>query len=157
MTPFTRLETMLQGTGTGLPNSILTAPAEGHQARMWCAWEAVKGAHSDTRSLTTVEVDINDLFDFREKIADLGPNVFAMLVEGGETGERHITTFLKESDSDLESRIYGIEADIIEKYPNHTFDFHVREIPRDGAGNPILPPGETYFMLTWQSPKTNGN
>lgn len=74
----------------------------------------------------------------------------AVLAEWGESGERHVTTFLARRDAGLEEKIYEIEAQLIEKYKDRTFDFHLRQVPRDSDGKPKLP-GGPYFLLTWQA------
>jgi len=71
-------------------------------------------------------VDNSDIYDFRNRVASLGEQVVAVLVEEGEEGERHITTFLSEESQELEQKIYDLEAETIEKYQDKAFDFHVR-------------------------------
>jgi hypothetical protein len=97
-----------------------------------------------------IHVDNTDLYEFRQKVADLGENIVAVLAEWGEGGERHITTFVAKKDADIERRIYEMEAQLIEKFKDRTFDFHLRSVPRGSDGNPELPTGP-YFLLTWQA------
>lgn len=152
----TRLETMIHVPSSGLPESAGTLPAEGDHREFWYSWKVIKEAQT-AETFSAVKVDNSDLYEFRERAAALGPQVYAILVEAGETEERHVTTFLTKSTPELEAHIYALEAEIIEKYCDRIFDFHVRTVPTDDQGNRVLPPGETYFMLTWQSPLSHGD
>jgi hypothetical protein len=132
-----------------MPTSVGTSLAKFH-TNLWYSWAPIETASFDTRSVMTAYVDNSDLYELRERVADLGENVLAILAEYGESGERHITTFLAKRDSCLEERIYEIEAQMMEKYKDRIFDFHIRAVPRDSSGNPELPSGP-YFLLTWQA------
>lgn len=116
----------------------------------WYTWAPRGDATLDTRSIMTVFVDNSDLYEFRQKVADLGEDVVAVLAELGEGGERHVTTFLAKRNPDLEQGIYDIEAQLIQKYQDRVFDFHLRPVPLNSAGNPELPSGP-YFLLTWHA------
>jgi hypothetical protein len=96
----------------------------------------------------TFLVDNSDLHEFRQKVAELGEDVVAVLVETGEECDRHITTFLATRNAEVEQKIYEIEAHLIKKYQDRVFDFHLRPLPRSESGDPELPSGP-YFLLTW--------
>jgi hypothetical protein len=142
-----RVDTLINAALT-MPSSVGTS-LDKFPVNLWHSWALIKVANFETRSMA-VHVDNSDLHEFRGKVADLGENIVAVLAECGEGGERHVTTFLAKRDAHLEGRIYEIEADLIEKYKDRIFDFHIRPVPRDSTGKPELPSGP-YFLLTWQA------
>ncbi len=117
---------------------------------LWHSWPPLVNASVETKSSLAFYVDNSDLYEFRQKIADLGEGIIAILAEWGEGNERHITTFMDRREKALEGKIYELEAELIEKYKDRVFDFHVRPVPRNSAGKPELPEGP-YFLLTWQA------
>ena len=149
------IDTMIRIPSAGLPLSAHTAPAVEAKFNCWHSWKVIDGATPNTYT-STVKVDIGDLREFRERAAKIDSRVYAILVEPGEGEERHITTFLTEPDAEVERQIYELEAEIIDKYQDRIFDFHLRTITRDDNGRPLLPCASIYFMLTWETP-SHGN
>ncbi len=143
-----RVDTLINAA-LKMPPSVRTC-LERSPESLWHSWAPRKDASFETRSVMAVYADNSDLYEFRQKVADLGEGVAAVLAEWGERGERHVTTFLAKRDANLEERIYEIEAQVIEKYKDRVFDFHTRPVPLDATGNPHLPAGP-YFLLTWQA------
>ena len=92
---------------------------------------------------------VNDLHDFTNKVSRLD-GVTAVLAEEGESGERHVTTFIQTESERLSEQIIYIQADIIEDYPEKQYSFHIRVVPKDGKGDLALPSGH-YFLLPWQA------
>jgi hypothetical protein len=95
----------------------------------------------------TLVVNFDDLHEFKERVTAIGENVVAILAEE-EDGTRHVTTFLRESSDEYLEKIIDIQADLIERYEDRDFSFHIRVAPRNDAGEIWLPDGP-YFLLTW--------
>jgi hypothetical protein len=96
-----------------------------------------------------VMFDYTDLKKFRDTILKLGDVIVAIMAEEEEQGERHVTTFIAEDSEEAVGQIADIEAGIILEFPEHNYSFHVRVLPRDEAGDPLLPTGN-YFLLSWR-------
>ena len=94
-------------------------------------------------------VVVEDLHKFTSKVSQLD-DVVAVIAEEGESGERHITTFIGIESEELSEQIIDVQVDIIETYPETQYSFHIRVAPRDDNGDLDLPSGQ-YFLRTWQS------
>ena len=101
---------------------------------------------------------VDDLHDFTRKVSSLD-GVAAVLVEKGESGERHITTFIEAESEQLVERIIDSQADIIDLYcqepgsgspssPPRQYSFHIRVVPKNEEGEFTLPRGH-YYLLPW--------
>ena len=101
----------------------------------------------------------HDLRDFTRMVARLG-GVAAVLAEEGESGERHITTFIETESEQLVERIIDAQADIIELYYQESgsgtpspsprqYSFHIRVTPKNERGEFALPSGH-YLLIPWQ-------
>ena len=93
-------------------------------------------------------VVVGDLHKFTSKVSQLD-DVVAVIAEEGESGERHITTFIGIESEELLEQIIDVQVDIIETYPETQYSFHIRVVPRDDNGDLDLPSGQ-YFLRTWQ-------
>ena len=91
---------------------------------------------------------VGDLHKFTSKVSQLA-GVVAVIAEEGESGERHITTFIGIESEELSEQIIDVQVDIIETYPETQYSFHIRVAPRDDNGDLDLPSGQ-YFLRTWQ-------
>jgi hypothetical protein len=109
-------------------------------------WRRIAAVNSTT--VVRQVVDYSDIYDFRQRVVSI-PGVVAVLAEPGPGGERHITTFLSSESDEAEEQVYEVEAAIIDKYCNRVFDFHLRVVPRDEHGRPLLS-GGPFYLLTWQ-------
>lgn len=94
-------------------------------------------------------VIVGDLHEFTSKVSQLD-GVVAVIAEEGESGERHITTFIEIESEELSEQIIDAQADIIETYTETQYSFHIRVVPRDDSGDFDLPSGQ-YFLRAWQS------
>ena len=94
-------------------------------------------------------VIVGDLHEFTSKVSQLD-GIVAVIAEEGESGERHITTFMEIELEELSEQIIDVQADIIETYPGIQYSFHIRVVPRDDNGDLDLPSGQ-YFLRSWQS------
>ena len=149
----TRLDVLIKRPLSGLPSSERAdriPPRPGEQEPLFHSWQVMESADLRTQTTTVgIVVDNTDIYEFRRRVSALSDQVVALFVEEGEQGERHITTFISKASKVLENKIFQVEAEIISKYTNRIFDFHVRIVPQDDSGNPVLP-GGTYYLLTWQ-------
>ena len=119
-----------------LPNSKWVSVPEGNQS--WTFYTAPSAV-----------VVVGDLHKFTSKVSQLD-GVVAVIAEEGESGERHITTFIGIESEELSEQIIDVQADIMETYPETQYSFHIRVAPRDDNGDLDLPSGQ-YFLRTWQS------
>jgi hypothetical protein len=102
-----------------------------------------------TLTLVQVPRDVSAVREFCDRVSELG--AAAVMVEELDADDlQHVTTFLYERSQELESRIYQIEAEIIQKYSKANLEFHVRIVPRDSDGIAVLPSG-SYYLLTWRA------
>lgn len=153
MRPSTRLDVMIRRLPLELllETDVRTFPAGENPEESWFhCWDVEEITHVETRTGMREVVDYSDIHEFRRKAVSLGEEVIAVLVEEGEDNERHITTFLSREAPELEEKIYRLESEIIEKYRNRVFDFHLRVVPKGDDGQPSLP-GGTYYLLTWSA------
>ncbi len=108
----------------------------------------VKALSVDTGPDEVRRMDTDDLHDFTRRVSQVGNGVLAVRAEEGESGERHITTFIEEDSEELSEKIIEVQADIIESFPTKEYSFHIRVAPRDEDGKITLPDGP-YYLLTW--------
>ena len=94
-------------------------------------------------------IDNKDLHEFKQAVASISAQVLAIRAEKGEAGERHITTFISEDSESLEEKIIAAQAQIILKYPEKNYSFHIRAAQRNEDGKVWLPSG-SYCLLTWE-------
>lgn len=114
-------------------------------------WKVKKADYfTQTTSVPGVQVDFEDLHEFRNRVSNLGSEIVAVLAEDGEHGERHITTFVLKDSETLVTQIVDIQADIVEKYVKKSYSFHIRVAPRD-KDRKVLLPGGPYYLLTWRA------
>lgn len=101
---------------------------------------------------------VDDLHEFTRRVSRLD-GVAAVLAEKGESGERHITTFIETESEQLVERIIDAQADIIDLYcqefgsespssPPKQYSFHIRVVPKNEEGEFTLPRGH-YYLLPW--------
>lgn len=148
----TRLvDVLIKRPPSDLPHSFTDPDVDEGTEHFFYSWELDRRAEPETHtSSLQLRAQNSDIHEFRRNVASLGKEIFAVLVEEGEENERHITTFVNKLTEELARQIYALEAEIIQKYRNRIFDFHVREAPRDDSGEVQLP-GGTYYLLTWQA------
>ena len=114
------------------------------------SWTLFTGATSVER--------VDDLHEFTRKVSRLA-GVTAVLAEDGESGERHITTFIETESEQLVEQIIDAQADIIDFYcqefgsggpssPSRQYSFHIRLVPKNEEGEVTLPRGH-YYLLSW--------
>lgn len=101
---------------------------------------------------------VDDLHEFTRKVSRLD-GVAAILAEEGESGERHITTFIETESEQLVEQIIDAQADIIDLYCQESgsgapsslprqYSFHIRVVPKNEEGKFALPRGH-YCLLPW--------
>lgn len=117
----------------------------------WQVQPAAVATFVSPTTATMASIPIQDLHLFKSEVADLGPEIIAIQAERGESGERHVTTFIEEESVALRIKIIDIQAKIIQKFPNNKYSFHIRVSPRDKDGNFCLPTWGEYYLLTWQA------
>jgi hypothetical protein len=76
--------------------------------------------------------------DFCDRVAKLNRGVEAVTAEL-DGSVQHVTTFLAERNTELEAKIYKVEASVLQRYPEAVLNFHVRVVPKDDTGNSELP------------------
>lgn len=103
-------------------------------------------------------VQVDDLHEFTRRVSHMD-GVAAVLAEEGESGERHITTFIEIESEQLVEWIIDAQADIIDLYcqdlgsgtpssPPRQYSFHIRVVPKNEEGKFALPRGH-YCLLPW--------
>jgi hypothetical protein len=74
------------------------------------------------------------------------PTVKCVIVEDGEAGTVHITTFVENPNEEIRNKIYAVEAETIQANPNLVFDFHTRRA-EEVSGNPASIAGKHYYAI----------
>jgi hypothetical protein len=74
------------------------------------------------------------------------PMVKCVVVEDGEGGSVHITTFVDGLTDELRNEIYAVEIETIQENPNQIFDFHVRRA-EEVSGSPASISGKHYYAI----------
>lgn len=74
------------------------------------------------------------------------PKVKCVVIEDGEAGTIHITTFVESATEEVRNQIYAVEADTIHANPNLVFDFHTRRV-EEVSGHPACIAGKHYYAI----------
>lgn len=59
----------------------------------------------------------------------------------------HLTTFAHPLSEQTRSAVYAIEAELIDEYPDRSFDFHLRDSSGTVTQTPMLLPGQRFFAI----------
>lgn len=137
---------------TAMTPTILFSPSR--------APSATNAAHRNTR-LSRVETDdsgqlpppepqLRLLLDYLVNSLSRPNSVVAILAEPVEDNGAavHITTFADPLDEPTREAVYSAECDLIDKFENTRFDFHLRQ-PQRVQGRIVIPPSP-YAMILWQ-------
>lgn len=99
---------------------------------------------------------IPEVLDYLVTLLSPLGEVLAMIAETiGDAGALHITVFADPVSEKTRETIYGGERELLDRFPDITFDFHLRQ-PERVDGEPMIPPAPQALVL-WHRVDTDAH